>query len=81
VYPVFALDIANATIQSVGCEHQKEVPCLSDALEQIVVKLPGFQPLHVDEHRERPQVEVNLQQTVRREQPSTMKRICARTYV
>jgi hypothetical protein len=72
VNPVFALCVANAAIQSVRSQHEEEVASLSDALQKVVVKLAGFQPLHIDEDGERPQMQMDLQQTVHDKQSSTL---------
>ena len=50
VDPVLAVDIVDAAVECVGCEHEEEIACLSYGVQQVVVKLASLQPLHVDEH-------------------------------
>lgn len=59
VNPILALVVAHAPIQRVGCQHQQEVFCQTDALQQVVVEFTRLQTLHVDEHRVIAQLQVN----------------------
>lgn len=62
VHPVLALGVCHALIQRVGREDQHEVAGVQDALDQLVLKLPCLQLLHIDEHTEAMQLQVDLQE-------------------
>lgn len=62
MHPVLALGVCHALIQRVGREDQHEVTGSQDALDQLVLKLPCLQLLHIDEDAEAVQLQVDLQQ-------------------
>lgn len=62
VHPVLALGVCHAFIQCVWREDQHKIAGTHDALDQLVLKLPCLQLLHVDEHAEAVQLQVDLQQ-------------------
>lgn len=62
VHPVLALGVSHAFIQRVGRKDQHKIAGAHDALDQLVLKLPCLQLLHVDEHAEAVQLQVDLQQ-------------------
>ena len=59
VHPVLALVVANAAIERVGCEDQKEKLGLTDTLQQVVVKFARLQTLHIDKDGKIPQLQVD----------------------
>lgn len=60
--PVFLVDVVNAAVQRRWRQHQDEVLRLSHRVQQVVVKLAGFQPLNVQEDGEVAQGEVDPEQ-------------------
>lgn len=60
--PVFAIVILYTAVQRVGRQDQEEMPGLTNALKQVIVKLPSLQSLHVDEHGKASQLKMDFEQ-------------------
>lgn len=62
MHPVFAFGVPHALVKGVARKQHHEVPGAHHALNELVLKLPGLQLLHVDEDAESVQLQVDLQE-------------------
>ncbi len=61
--PVLSVRVPDTPVEGAGGEDEDEVAGQVDTQQEILVKLPGTQPVNVQENREPTQLQVNLQQT------------------
>lgn len=58
--------VLHALVQGPGGQHQHKVAGTHDTLDELVLKLAGFQFLHINEDIEAMKLQVHLQEAVRR---------------
>ena len=60
VHPISALNVTLASVQRTISQNDDEVARISDALQQVDVKLAGLQGVNVEEDVQSTQLKVNL---------------------
>ena len=65
-HPVLAVMVLHALVQSPSRQHQHKVAGTHDTLDELVLELACLQLLHINEDTEAMQLQVHLQEAVRR---------------